>query len=42
MGIRILLGVASVYMALVGLGLIFAPRAFGTGAVPVDAVIGVL
>jgi hypothetical protein len=37
MGIRILLGVASMYMALVGLGLIFAPRAFGTGAVPVDA-----
>jgi hypothetical protein len=32
-----LLGIAAIYMALVGLGLIFAPRAFGVGAVPVDA-----
>lgn len=34
---RMLLSVASVYMALVGLGLIFAPQAFGIGAVPTDA-----
>lgn len=34
---NILLGIASIYMALVGLGLIFAPRAFGAGAVPADA-----
>jgi hypothetical protein len=27
MGLRVLLGVASIYMALVGLGFIFAPQA---------------
>jgi hypothetical protein len=32
-----LLGIAAVYMALVGVGLILAPRAFGVGAVPIDA-----
>ena len=37
MKLRILLGIAAVYMALVGLGLIFAPQAFGVGAVPADA-----
>jgi hypothetical protein len=34
---RILLSIAAIYMALVGLGLILAPRAFGVGAVPADA-----
>jgi hypothetical protein len=33
----ILLSIAAIYMALVGLGLIFAPQAFGVGAVPTDA-----
>ena len=37
MSLRVLLSVAAIYMALVGLGLIFAPHAFGTGAVPADA-----
>jgi hypothetical protein len=37
MTIGALLGIAAIYMALVGLGLIFAPRAFGAGAVPADA-----
>jgi hypothetical protein len=37
MTLRALLSVAAIYMALVGLGLIFAPRAFGIGAVPGDA-----
>ena len=37
MKLRILLRIAAIYMALVGLGLIFAPRAFGVGAVPADA-----
>jgi hypothetical protein len=32
-----LLSIASIYMALVGLGLIFAPQSFGVGAVPTDA-----
>lgn len=36
MTLRILLSIAAIYMALVGLGLIFAPDAFGTGAVPSD------
>jgi hypothetical protein len=36
MGLRLLLSVAAIYMALVGLGLIFAPQAFGIGAVPPD------
>jgi len=37
MRLGILLRVAAVYMAAVGLGLILAPRAFGVGAVPADA-----
>ena len=37
MELRILLSIAAIYLALVGLGLIFAPQAFGTGAVPTDA-----
>ena len=32
-----LLGLASIYLALVGLGLIVAPQRFGIGAVPPDA-----
>jgi hypothetical protein len=35
--LSILLPIAAVYMALVGLGLIFAPQAFGVGAIPPDA-----
>jgi hypothetical protein len=31
-----LLGVAAIYLALAGLGFIFAPLAFGAGAVPAD------
>ena len=37
MKLKILLSVAANYMALVGLGLIFAPQSFGAGAVPADA-----
>jgi hypothetical protein len=37
MKLRILLSIASIYMAFVGLGLIFAPQRFGAGAVPTDA-----
>lgn len=37
MPLNILLSIAAIYMALVGLGLIFAPQAFGAGAVPTDA-----
>jgi hypothetical protein len=37
MNLRLLLSIAAVYMAVVGIGLIFAPHAFGTGAVPADA-----
>jgi hypothetical protein len=37
MKLSILLSIAAIYMALVGLGLIFAPQAFGVGAVPNDA-----
>jgi hypothetical protein len=37
MSLRIPLSIASIYMALVGLGLIFAPQCFGAGAVPADA-----
>ena len=37
MKLNILLSIAAIYMALVGLGLIFAPQAFGVGAVPTDA-----
>ena len=37
MTLTILLSIASIYMAFVGLGLIFAPQRFGVGAVPTDA-----
>ena len=37
MKLSTLLSIASIYMALVGLGLILIPQAFGRGAVPVDA-----
>jgi hypothetical protein len=37
MKLGVLLRIAAIYMALVGLGLIFAPRAFGVGAMPADA-----
>jgi hypothetical protein len=37
MKLKILLSIAAIYMALVGLGLIVAPQAFGVGAVPTDA-----
>jgi hypothetical protein len=37
MKLKILLSIAAIYMGLVGLGLIFAPQAFGVGAVPTDA-----
>jgi hypothetical protein len=37
MKLNILLSITAIYMALVGLGLIFAPQAFGVGAVPTDA-----
>ena len=37
MKLSVLLSIAAIYMALVSLGLIFAPQAFGVGAVPADA-----
>jgi hypothetical protein len=37
MKLKILLTIAAIYMGLVGLGVIFAPKAFGVGAVPADA-----
>ena len=37
MTLRILLSIVAIYMALVGLGLIFAPQRFAVGAVPPDA-----
>jgi hypothetical protein len=37
MKLSILLSIAAIYMALAGLGFIFAPRAIGIGAVPTDA-----
>jgi hypothetical protein len=37
MKLHILLSIAAIYMAIVGVGLIFTPRAFGVGAVPTDA-----
>ena len=37
MKLNFLLSVASIYLAFVGLGLIFAPQRFGVGAVPTDA-----
>jgi hypothetical protein len=36
MNVKMLLTVASIYLGLVGLGLIFAARQFGIGAVPAD------
>jgi hypothetical protein len=35
--LKSLLSIAALYMALVGLGFIFAPQAIGIGAVPTDA-----
>jgi hypothetical protein len=37
MALRILLSIAAIYMAFVGLGFIFAPQAIGMGAVPTNA-----
>jgi hypothetical protein len=37
MKLKVLLSIAAVYMALVGLGMIFVPHRFGVGAVPTDA-----
>jgi hypothetical protein len=37
MKLNILLSIAAIYMALVGLGLIFTPQTFWVGAVPTDA-----
>ena len=37
MKLNVLLGIAAIYMAIVGLGLIFAPQIIGRGAVPADA-----
>jgi hypothetical protein len=37
MKLNVLLSITAVYMALLGLGFIFAPQAIGTGAVPADA-----
>jgi hypothetical protein len=37
MKLRILLSIAAIYLALVGLGLIVAPQTIGMGAVPTDA-----
>lgn len=36
MALRILLSLAAIYMALVGLGFIFAPETIGVGAVPAE------
>jgi hypothetical protein len=37
MKLKLLLSIAAIYMALSGLGFIFAPHAIGIGAVPTDA-----
>ena len=37
MKLRVLLSIASIYLAFESLGLIFAPQRFGVGAVPTDA-----
>ena len=37
MKLKVLLSITAVYLALLGLGFIFAPQAIGTGAVPQDA-----
>ncbi len=34
---RLLLSIAAVYLALIGLGMLLVPKAFGIGAVPPDA-----
>lgn len=36
MKLGVLLRIAAIYMALVGLGLVFAPRTFGVGALPAE------
>src|ERR687895_1785268 len=42
MELSILLSIAAIYMALVGLGFIFAPQAIGIGAVPTDASVALI
>ena len=37
MKLKLLLSIAAIYMAIVGLSFIFAPQAIGIGAVPTDA-----
>ncbi len=37
MKLKLLLSISAIYMALLGLGFIFAPQAIGIGAVPADA-----
>ncbi len=37
MTLKIVLTIAAIYMALVGVGMIFVPQQFGIGAVPADA-----
>jgi hypothetical protein len=37
MKLKVVLSAAAIYMALVGLGMMFVPRYFGVGAVPPDA-----
>jgi hypothetical protein len=37
MKLKVLLSVAAIYLALIGLGMILVPRYFGVGAVPPDA-----
>ena len=37
MRLKLLLSISAIYMALLGLGFIFAPQAIGIGAVPADA-----
>ncbi len=37
MKLNILLIISAIYMALLGLGFVFAPQAIGIGAVPADA-----
>ena len=36
MKLKVLLVISAIYMALLGLGFVFAPKAIGIGAVPVD------
>ena len=37
MKLKVVLSIAAVYMALVGVGMMFVPQQFGVGAVPADA-----